>query len=425
MWNGLSVSDGLVTQFAIRSLRSLAAGPSQHAADVADVHASVWLPLQPSTHSRSVSHVCPAFMQLAMLLLGTDIPMLIPWSLDLDKLAAALCNVWSHPTYERIMQHLSTRNIDALLTDTQVHQMLGTVSLVCGGEPHPLTLHSHLNTAHPSECSKQMDLLPQLLQQFTKLAVTDHHCPVCQAVFNLPATGTETADEVEDRELLVQVHLQHQCPVVLQIGLLLCHGHPGISSHLRRGEPGTSSSFQRDGPAVTGQAKRRRTGAKKSTEDSAPQPGSGDSAGRCQTAPEGHGSNGDQARSGHAGGEEARLLSLLHAKRSPSLLAAPGGHSQAVAPQDVSARPDAGLIDLCALESDSGSNHDPGPHAAHPEVEPEPNHRSDLRGGCKVQPEQPGRIFPLPPLECPGEEIPEHGPTWHSHGPDDPLRSAS
>ena len=383
----------------------------------------------PATHSRSVSHICPAYRQLAMLMLRTDIPVLVPWRLDLDTIHAKLCNVWTHPTIETLLAFLRDRSFHTMMSDPTIHQLLSSTCLWCGSEPHPLTLHAHIQTAHPLEAARQIDLLPQILQWFLQQVETDHVCRFCQLTFNHPVLGTETADDLEARALLVQVHLQHQCPVVQQLCILLQHGRPGHSGDQPRGNQGTPSGVQRHGtsaPCQPDRAKRRRTRLQKGQEESHLVTGTeiSDHCGHNAGAST-HGSNDPSTGPRHAGSEETRLLSLLHAKRRSSSTTSPGGHCEEMASPSVTDGPHHdGLIDLCASESDPGADHGAGPAGTPDQAEPKSATRGDLRDSNQMRPDQQRRLIPLPPMECPRTEASDHGQGGYPDGQDAPLCSA-
>ena len=191
---------------------------------------------------------------------------------------------------------------------------LRTRCLLCGLQLHPAEVTGHLHRVHPSDLLEQRVLMPQLLSAMSKENQTDHKCDVCTQIYNYPLHGQEDAQELTDRSVLAQIHLQHQCPVVLQIALLL-QDHGLHSTALGRGLR-NAGDIQADEPTLAGgqvRKTRRRQRHKEAQE--------GPTQERCvqrrrKQAPSGHGTVAPQGGCRATSSETTRLMDLLHANRA-------------------------------------------------------------------------------------------------------------
>ena len=376
----------------------------------------------PVTNGRSVSHVCPLYRQLAMLHLRTDLPLLVPWKFTTGSLHASMPHVTEHPVFAKIIQYLTDREFELLYTSMDIHHFLNSECLLCGGHFTSAALIPHILLEHAHAVAGISDLMPQLLECFRHGLCNDHQCNYCHNIFNLPSTAAETSQEHVDRTMQAQTHLQYQCPVLLQTGILLSHGRYGSPDDHDGTEPRAADGAGRHGPiGHTGpHQKRRRTRTQESQEGpaqahSAPADGhqSGDAA---------PGGPGTPVGPGQSGTEKARLLRMLFAERSTGHSATPGTHRQAMASSDVPAGPHhEGCIDLCAPEghpvADTGTITATTPAQAQPVSTTGP----DLPDCGPTSHAEPGRILPIPSLESNGPEANGDGPDTHSNGQDDPV----
>ena len=218
----------------------------------------------PSTTSRSVSHICPAFRQIAMLAQRTEQDLFLPWRFDPQGTAQFLRCISIHAALPMILKCVDTRQFSQLWLLPAIAALLSHTCILCGGSYHPALLAEHITAHHGTACDWVPELLPQLVPAVAKDLNQDFTCMCCKLIFNTPATGMESPDEQSQRSQLVQIHLQHHCPVLLQAALILLHGLPRRTGH-PNGGPSSDRSFQGTGPHAhrevlegSGRGKRRK-----------------------------------------------------------------------------------------------------------------------------------------------------------------------
>ena len=327
----------------------------------------------PVTNGRSVSHVCPMYRQLAMLHIRTEVPLFLPWQIDAGSMQVWLSHMRFHPILQQLIHCLHTRQFDALFTNIEFHQLLRHTCVICGGAFHPAALTVHLHRAHSDDAAGVPDIVSQLLDNYIHGMCNDYTCHLCNAVFNLPGTPEDTMTQRADRGRLAQIHLQHQCPVLLQTGILLCHGRHRSSNHHPGAEQGTPCRLGGNGtPGDQGHSsKRRRTRAQESQKGTS-QATEGGSDGPESTAAS-HGHHDPTTRPGQPGNEKTRLLRMLFAERSPGHPSASGPDGEAMAPPNVSEREGhVRCFDLCATTGDTDD--DTGPIGTAPITEAQSMH---------------------------------------------------
>ena len=271
----------------------------------------------PMTHASGLQHICVAFRQLGMMVQKLTQPMFLPWTFERAQLRLYMTAVTQDPISEQICEVLHMRHFDKLWTDPMMVQFLRTRCLLCGLHLHPAEVTGHLHRVHPLDLTDHRMLMPQLLQAICKENLTDHKCDVCTQIYNYPLHGHEDAQEMADRSVLAQIHLQHQCPVVLQIALLL-QDHGALTATHGRGRRDVGD-LQADG-AFVGAGKIRSTRRRQGEQETQTEWGAARRTRRRHDAPsEGDGSTLVKSGCGATGAQASRLMDLLHANRAPGI----------------------------------------------------------------------------------------------------------
>eukprot|EP00438_Fugacium_kawagutii_P027892 Skav231438 [mRNA] locus=scaffold1847:209964:215732:- [translate_table: standard] len=185
----------------------------------------------PPTQKRS-SHQCPGFRQLAMQFLRLDAPLLVPFELDPQNLAACIHAHVDRSSLCLLQELLTSRDFEQLWTTEALQRLFSQQCLQCGRRFHPGELLHHLFEAH--DVTNVGGLAGYIQQLVAVIAPLLHHCShnsclLCRQPFRL---GLDT----EDGSHLAQVHLRSQCGAVHQIALLLSicpHGRRSLSSECR------------------------------------------------------------------------------------------------------------------------------------------------------------------------------------------------
>ena len=173
----------------------------------------------PQTNASGLQHVCVPLRQLGMMASKTTIPLLLPWTFDEEQIQQFLIALTEHPILPRLTANLMQRRFSQLWTDPLCLEFFRTTCLQCGMNMHPAELRDHVFGVHASAPIMHDKLLPQLLLAIQSEATADHKCDACLQIFNHPITADET--DLASRQLLAQIHYQHQCPVILQLVYLL------------------------------------------------------------------------------------------------------------------------------------------------------------------------------------------------------------
>ena len=196
----------------------------------------------PATSLRRLNHICLPWRQLSMQFhrLGSN-------ALFMPQLVteADLLNIYHEAVPRSLKFHvdsfLSERNISLLWTNEELLRELSSTCVICATDFHPAELSLHMREAH--QCSTDFVLFRQnrLMTLMMDQNPTDHQCFACSLIFNAPATSTTDADMLRQR--MVQAHYRAQCPVLLQLSVLLCRaahggglGHAGPARSLRPGD---------------------------------------------------------------------------------------------------------------------------------------------------------------------------------------------
>ena len=317
----------------------------------------------PQTTARGVSHVCPAFRQLSMLAQKVDQELFLPWTFDMEGTRRFLSCVQSHAVIDTILTQLELRQFSDLWHNISVCKLLSTTCLICGGTYHPAVLCEHVKAMHFHSCTWIPDLLPQLLPEFLKHQTCDFQCKSCELVYNLPMQPDCTDEQLQQRQQLVQIHAQHHCPVVYQIGLLLTHGLPSRAGGHPHGGRRDSGSLQGDGPTpdagqVPARHKRRKRSEKTQTGTSTGEPDRNHRRGQTGEA---HGQHPTATGHRQSTDEKARLLRLLSSNSRTCLVAPLDVESEGMAHPDEAE--DTGNGGAAAIHSsEDGPFSGPGDH---------------------------------------------------------------
>ena len=290
----------------------------------------------PQTTSRGVTHICPAYRQLSMLAQRVDHDLFLPWTFDDAKIRAFLAGVQQHAVTDVIVSILINRQFADLWNTVSVCQLLSTTCLLCGGTFHLAVLCEHVKAQHVYNCTWIPEILPQLLPAFCTDVHNDFQCQFCGLVYNLPATTDLTVEQKEQRDHLVQIHAQHHCPVLYQIGLLLTHCLPSRDGGSADGRRRNLGGFQGDGtPSDERTVHQRQTGRKRTKKtQTPPRSGSPPDSTRGSNTGSAHGQHAAEDGFRAAVDEKTRLLRLLSANCHPGPTSTADDESLGMAPND-------------------------------------------------------------------------------------------
>lgn len=293
----------------------------------------------PMTTASGLQHVCVLLRQLGMMVMKMALTLFLPWTFNRASMTTALHSLSDHAAMPQILQSILDRNFTDLWTAPQLLQVLRTRCLQCGQEMHPAELRDHVTRVHVPALYDT--LLPQLLSAFGREATSDYQCDACTLIYNQPATGLELAHEYTDRQLLAQLHLKHQCPVVYQVARLLLPD--GLGNPVYTAEDSEMlETFRHLGPLLKLDRYDRpdavRAPKKAKREQHSPVTSEGDTKKILQVIGPALTQSGCRATSTQA----TRLLDLLHANRAPgssTISDAEGGGMEAEAEPETADRP--------------------------------------------------------------------------------------
>lgn len=274
----------------------------------------------PNIGSHRSHHVCLPLRQLGMQFMRLQEPVLYPHIPTEEELTQLYSSRLDREARFMLERAITGHSIAAHWKEPALLTLLRSTCILCGTTMHPAELVLHLHEVH--HCGQPLikHMQQQLISRFTAALEADFHCFACLQVFNSPPDLPHLT-EPSDRQHLVQIHFQTQCPNLLQTAIILgkaAHGRHGRRRHA--GNPGnvradlgslsTRGPFDRPEPEAgteqggTQAAKKRRTGQTRPTSGPARQTqlGQGD-----VTA----GPTGSQARQGHAADETRGHLHLL------------------------------------------------------------------------------------------------------------------
>ena len=375
----------------------------------------------PMTNASGLQHICVALRQLGMMMQKMDQPMFLPWTFEQSHIQTFLQAVLHEPAGQQLRECLRLRQFVTLWTDPLLVQFLRTRCLQCGQSFHPAELREHLHRAHASVMNAQQTLMPQLLTAVGRENANDFHCDMCQQIYNYPPRGDESPQDLSARTLLAQIHLQHQCPVVLQLSLLL-QDH-GRWHCLHGGGLRDVGNFQDDGSTLqTGQIRetRRRPRVKENQEGR-------QKARRVQGQPASHGDGSTLAESGcgATSAQASRLMDLLHANRAPGPLAVADseGSGMEADHQSEAGTHDGSLPFATAMPphpTPGGNSSPPGHQAGTVQLRGPTEEGSAGTGTADT-----GGPLPLPEVECASAVPQDHQSSANHHPKDDQVLRAA
>ena len=213
----------------------------------------------PQAHEVGLAHICTPLLQVAMMMVNSDVQLLVPTQFHVDTLAPMLTPLRDEALTQQMIASLVSRDFAKLWTDATVVQALKSRCMQCGGHYPPAELLRHLLTVHPQTCAWATQIAFQLHDLLPKLQSQDFQCTLCQQVYNLPATDND--QQLQQRMQIQRSHFVSSCPVVLQLATLLQPLHGRSDGSQRPGsDGGTCSPWPSPiGVSETARGKRRRT----------------------------------------------------------------------------------------------------------------------------------------------------------------------
>eukprot|EP00438_Fugacium_kawagutii_P034127 Skav216725 [mRNA] locus=scaffold653:82946:84268:+ [translate_table: standard] len=192
-------------------------------------------------------HVCLRLVQLAIHRVRCKAPLLVPYVFQEDDLCL-LDKKLEPEMQDKIWAPLQQRTFSCLWTDPSLVAWLSRFCVVCGrATTSPGELLIHLIQRHQAERPGYSLFIPQLVECVKQEMPIDFQCCACDAIFNMPSHE----DTDPSRQLLVQNHLQFQCPVLQHLAYLLTgHGHRGPADGTRSRGCSDEGRLQQVGPPV-------------------------------------------------------------------------------------------------------------------------------------------------------------------------------
>lgn len=205
------------------------------------------------SHQRA-NHVCLPLRQLAMLQMRIPGTVFFPIFVTDAALTSMFQHLSDRPGRFALEKMLIDRTFARFWTDVMM-QLLRDRCVLCDQHLHPAQIHQHYHEAHGGITTLMRFYMKQLHSSFAQIFVDDFSCPACEQIFNT-ADGQHDPDLHAARHRLVQIHLQAQCPNLLQASALLAsvaYGGSATERDRRRGEPTGLSNLSEHAPALVGQ----------------------------------------------------------------------------------------------------------------------------------------------------------------------------
>lgn len=373
----------------------------------------------PKTNASGLQHICVAYRQIGMMVQKMNQPMFLPWTFERTQIRQFLHAITKEAIGNHICETVHNRLFSDLWTNPLFVQFFRTRCMLCGLQFHPAELMNHARTAHPSDMRVSRTLMLQLLPALRRENPADHQCEICQQIFNLPVNGHETQQEMADRSVLAQIHLQHQCPVLFQL-LLLLQNH-GVRSTLHTGRLGNVGDIPTNEPTPEAGEVRTARRRQRSQEDQTGAPPARRTCRRRRQDPSGDGPTPSQGGRRAAGAEATRLMDMLHANRVTSIAtsASQEGHRVEATTEDETGEP--GPADhAAAMPAHTASGRDPAlsGHQAGTMFQ-RGSTEEDSHG---TGPSDPGRSLSVPTLEPSSAEPQDHTAGAHFPAQDGEVR---
>ena len=238
----------------------------------------------PTLGVKRANHVCLPFRQLAMCFHRLGQHPFAPTVITDQVLHRVLSSDLPPGERYRIEQLLAQRRFSDLWQDLEVQHLLSCTCIFCGRSVPTAELALHIREEHPCDHEMVLFYMDTLLPVVNANNPDDFRCQQCRQIFNLPATMRPDESETE-RLALAQSHLRTNCPVLLQISVLLASvlngdllhhgttrgwGHSADDGRLRSlgatvsaqgspTDPGRQSETSQNPPAKRPKQDRRRT----------------------------------------------------------------------------------------------------------------------------------------------------------------------
>eukprot|EP00438_Fugacium_kawagutii_P033717 Skav219997 [mRNA] locus=scaffold947:18358:21246:+ [translate_table: standard] len=172
------------------------------------------------------NHICPIMVQLAMHHVRSKAPLLQPLLLTEEDMAHDLLGLQGTETLKMVTDAIVQRNFSRLWQDSALLSEISRICCFCGKvTTHPGELLVHLIQHHQAGHVGHKHFVPQLVECMKAEMFNDYQCYACESVFNVPSLEADDPT----RPLLVQNHLNFQCPVLQQLAYILA-GHGGFGS---------------------------------------------------------------------------------------------------------------------------------------------------------------------------------------------------
>ena len=213
----------------------------------------------PQANETSVTHVCVAVRQLAMIAQQSTVAIVTPTQYEVATQHQTLIHLQDDPRTTRLIHILFSRDFDALLRDLDVLSLLRHRCVCCGGHYHPSTMLTHQLTTHVQASAWAAQIIFQIGDSMHRLQCNDFQCSCCSLVYNLPPDGDMSTDE---RLRASTAHFDSNCPIARQVALLLLPFDGNATDGSER--PGTHEPNPRSGtsaPRLQKMARRKRRGS--------------------------------------------------------------------------------------------------------------------------------------------------------------------
>ena len=173
----------------------------------------------PSLHVNRLGHICLPLRQLSMLYHMMDDRIFAPFPTSEESLARMIPSNLPRPFRFQLEQILTYRCFEKLWQDFGCMQTMRHRCVFCGQVHEASTMCQHLREAHPCTRLAFSFYMSQIAPLMLARQIVDHRCIACNQIYNLPMADDMSPDP--DRQKLVQSHLLHNCPNLLQVVLLL------------------------------------------------------------------------------------------------------------------------------------------------------------------------------------------------------------
>eukprot|EP00438_Fugacium_kawagutii_P010194 Skav234226 [mRNA] locus=scaffold1464:222296:226312:+ [translate_table: standard] len=225
----------------------------------------------PMVTHETATHVCPLFLQVSIMHVEYRLKLYAQKEMDLPPHAGVLVPGYFEESQvpemlspkvpanikDLLITYLCSHRWKLLWTSMELQQHLRCTCLLCGlGPLSPGSLHNHLLQDHAAVIPLAKLMLQQLLDPLWHMAHNTHTCDGCLLTYCMPDSLRIVSKS------LAQEHWNHQCPVALQISVLLTKHkhveglrHPGGGDG--RGDAGVLSGDCPIPASQTGRQRRR------------------------------------------------------------------------------------------------------------------------------------------------------------------------